>query len=167
VFLNLIRYLWASESPPVHAGELYGERNDARYAEQTPVSTTRDDVRNGLILDALGKPVDLNAVDWHVRQRNPPASPSEVQNETLEVIRGLVSDGLFMLGAVDEKDERFVAWNHALDYSIHKISHDYVKHYDDPEKWMFSVWMLLTVKGEQLARSLEEKNIDGYRSRPT
>jgi hypothetical protein len=131
------------------------------------MSTARDGVRNGLLLDALGKPVDLNAVDWHVRQRNPSASRSEVQNETLEVIRALVSDGLFALGAVGEKDGRFVAWNQPLDHSVHKISHAYVKHYDDPEKWMFSVWMLLTAKGEQLARSLEEKDIGGYRSRPT
>jgi len=43
------------------------------------MSTTRDAVRNGLLLEALGKPVDLNAVDWHVRHRNPSASPSEVQ----------------------------------------------------------------------------------------
>jgi hypothetical protein len=44
------------------------------------------------------KPPDLNTVDWHVRQRNPSASAWEVQNETLEVNRGLVSDGLFTLG---------------------------------------------------------------------
>jgi hypothetical protein len=127
------------------------------------MSTARDEVRNGLLLDALGKPVDLNAVDWHVRHRNPSASPSEVQNETLEVIRDLVSDGLFRLGAVSEKSERFVAWRRSLDHSLHKISHAYVQHYDDPERWMFSAWLSLTAKGEQLARSLEEKDIDGYR----
>ncbi|MFZ0907531.1 MAG: hypothetical protein WAN71_27390 [Mycobacterium sp.] len=60
----------------------------------------RYEVRNGLLLDALGRPLDLNAVDRHVRHRNPSAAPSEVQNETLEVIRALVSDGLFTLGAV-------------------------------------------------------------------
>jgi hypothetical protein len=47
---------------------------------------------------------------------------SEVQNETLDVIRALVGEGLFTLGAVGEK-------------------------------------------GEQLARSLEEKDIEGYRGR--
>ncbi len=129
------------------------------------MSTAGDAVRNGLLLEGLGKPVDLNAVDWHVRHRNPSASPSEVQNETLEVIRALVSEGLFTLGAVGEKDERFVAWNKPLDHSIHKVSHAYVKHYDDPEKWMFSAWLSLTAKGELLARSLEEKDIDSYRGR--
>jgi hypothetical protein len=27
----------------------------------------RETVRNGLLLDALAGPVDLNAVDWHVK----------------------------------------------------------------------------------------------------
>ena len=88
------------------------------------MSDARDEIRNGLLLDGLGKPLDLNAVDRHVRHRNPSASPSEVQNETLEVIRSLVDDGLFSLGAVGEQDERFVAWTRSLDHSIHKISHD-------------------------------------------
>lgn len=101
------------------------------------MSTAGDAVRNGLLLEGLGKPVDLNAVDWHVRHRNPSASPSEIQNETLEFIRAVVSDGLFRLGSVGEKDERFVAWRKSLDHSIHKISHVYVNHYDDPERWMF------------------------------
>jgi hypothetical protein len=68
------------------------------------MSDARDEIRNGLLLDGLGKPLDLNAVDRHVRHRNPSASPSEVQNETLEVIRTLVNDGLFTLGAVGDSD---------------------------------------------------------------
>jgi hypothetical protein len=96
------------------------------------MSTAGHAVRNGLLLEGIGKPVDLNAVDWHVRHRNPSASPSEIQNETLELIRAVVSDGLFRLGSVGEKDERFVAWRRSLDHSINKISHVYVKHYDDP-----------------------------------
>jgi hypothetical protein len=66
--------------------------------------------------------------------------------------------GLFRLGAPGGKAQRFVAWHHSLDHSLHKVSHAYVKHYDDPEKWMFSAWLALTAKGEQLARSLEERH---------
>ena len=111
------------------------------------MSTARDAVRNGLLLEALGGPIDLNAVDWHVKHRNPSASPSEVRNETLEAIRAWVSEGLFRLGAPSGKAQRFAAWHHSLDHSLHKISHAYVKHYDDPEKWMFSGWLALTAKG--------------------
>jgi hypothetical protein len=137
------------------------------------MSDAREKVRHGLLLDALGDPVDLNSIDWHVRQQNPSATPSEVQNETLEVIRSLVSDGLFRLGGevvlgehpggVATEGERFVGWNQSLDHSLRKISHAYVRHYDDPEKWMYSAFMELTDKGEQLARSLEQKDIDSYR----
>jgi hypothetical protein len=137
------------------------------------MSTAREKVRHGLLLDALGDPLDLNAVDWHVRQQNPSATPSEVQDETLEVIRSLVSDGLFRLGGsvmlgphpagVATEGERFVAWDHPLDHSIRKISHVYVKHYDDPERWMYSACLQLTAEGEQLAQSLEQKDIDSYR----
>jgi hypothetical protein len=129
------------------------------------MSATRDAVRNGLLLEALGKPVDLNAVDWHVRHRNPSAPASEVQNETLDLIRAVVSEGLFRLGSVSEKRGRFFPWRRSLDHSIHRISHVYVKHYDDPERWMFSVWLSLTAQGEQLARCLEDKDIDLYRGR--
>jgi hypothetical protein len=137
------------------------------------MSDGREKVRHGLLLDALGDPVDLNSIDWHVRQQNPSATPSEVQNETLEVIRSLLSDGLFRLGGevvlgehpggVATEGERFVGWNQSLDHSLRKISHTYVKHYDDPQKWMYSAFMELTDKGEQLARSLEQKDIDSYR----
>lgn len=58
---------------------------------------------------------------------------------------------------------RFVASKRPLDRSIHKISHRYVGHYDDPKRWMFSAWMKLTDKGQQLALSLEERAIDSYR----
>jgi hypothetical protein len=50
---------------------------------------------------------------------------------------------------------------------MHKTSHDYVKHYGDPEKWMFAAWLPLTGKGALLARSLEKKDLDGYRSKAT
>ena len=129
------------------------------------MSDTRDRVRNGLLLEALGKPIDLNAVDWHVRHRNPSASPSEVQNETLELIRAVVGESLFRLGSVSEKSDRFFAWRRSLDHSIHRISHVYVKHYDDPERWMFAAWLSLTAKGKELAQCLEEKDIDLHRGK--
>ena len=128
------------------------------------MSTAREKVQIGLGLDAIGKPVDLNTVDWHVKQQNRSASPSEVQNETLEVIRSLVSEEWFRLGAVSE-DGRFVPWKHSLDHSMKKISHVYVRHYDEPRRWMFAAWLELTDKGEQFARAREEKGIASYRPR--
>lgn len=137
------------------------------------MSDARELVCHGLLLDALSGPVDLNGVDWHVKQSNPSAAPSEVQSETLDVIRSMVSEGLFRLGGevvlgehlggVATEGERFTAWDQPVDHLLRKISHVYVKHYDDPEKWMYATFMKLTDKGEQLARSLEQKDIDSYR----
>ena len=125
------------------------------------MTTAREKIGIGLALDAIGKPVDLNGVDWHVRQQNPSASPSEVQNETLEVIRALVSEGWFRLGHTEKG--RFVASKHSLDHAMKKISHDYVKYYDEPKRWMFAVSLEFTDKGEQFARARAEKDIASYR----
>jgi hypothetical protein len=138
--------------------EMYGDRM---------AGITREAVRNDLLLEALGRAIDLNAVDWRVKHHNPSATPLEVQSETLDAIREWVSEGLFRLGERSGKSQRFVAWHHSLEHSLHKISHAYVKHYGDPEKWMYSVWLSLTAKGELLARSIEEKDIDGYRPKAT
>jgi hypothetical protein len=123
--------------------------------------TTTEIVRDNLLLKGLSRPVALNAIDWKVKQQNPSASDAQVQQETLETIRTLVDDGLFRLGEVHKL--RFVASKQSLDRSMDKISHRYVGHYEDPKRWMYSAWMKLTDKGQQLALSLEERAIDSYR----
>jgi hypothetical protein len=132
-----------------------------RKRRKARAMTKTDMIRDNLLLKGLGRPVPLNAIDWKVKQQNPSASDAQVQKETLETIRTLVDDGLFRLGDVNKF--RFVASNRPLDRSMHKISHRYVGHYDDPRRWMFSAWMKLTDKGQQLALSLEERAIDSYR----
>jgi hypothetical protein len=122
---------------------------------------TSEQIRENLLLKGLGKPVALNAVDWKIKHDKPSASASEVQDETLEVIRTLVDDGLFKLGEV--RNHRFVSSKRSLNRSMHQISHQYVDHYDDPKRWMFSAWMKLTNKGQQLAQSLEQRALDSYR----
>jgi hypothetical protein len=122
---------------------------------------TSAQIRESLLLKGLGKPVALNAVDWKIKHDKPSASASEVQDEALEVIRSLVDDGLFKLGAVHH--HHFVSSRRSLDRSMHQISHRYVDHYDDPERWMFAAWLKLTSKGQQLALSLEQRAVDSYR----
>jgi hypothetical protein len=123
--------------------------------------TTSEQIRENLLLKGLGRPVALNAVDWKIKHANPSATASEVQDTTLAVIRSLVDDGLFTLGAV--RKHRFVTSKRPLRRSLHQISHEYVDHYDDPKRWMFLAWMRLTSKGEQLARSLEQRAVNSYR----
>jgi hypothetical protein len=123
--------------------------------------TTTEIIRDNLLLKGLGRPVALNAIDWKVKQQNPSASDEQVQQETLDTIRSLVDDGLFRLGDVDKR--RFVPSKKPLDRSIDLISNRYVGHYDQPKRWMYSAWMKLTDKGQQVAKCLEERAIDSQR----
>ena len=84
----------------------------------------------------------------------------QVQRETLETMRSLVSGGLFELGDLSGEGGSLVAWSGSLDESIQKISDVYVAKYDDPPAWVWSAWMELTDKGERLARALEESARD-------
>lgn len=133
----------------------------------------REQIRRGLLLDALEDPVYLNSVDWHVRQHNPSAPPSDVQRETVDVIRSLVSDGLCRLGGevvigphphgVASQGERFVGWRDSLDKAMHKISKVYLKHYDDPQRWMYAAALDPTDKGLEIAQTIERDDIESYR----
>jgi hypothetical protein len=120
-------------------------------------------IRENLLLKGLGKPLALNAIDWKIKQQSPWATPSEVQNDTLEAVRSLVDDGLFRLGDVHAR--RFFTWKRPLDRSMRKISHRYVDHYDRPGRWMYSAWLNLTDEGEKLALAIEEKGVDAFRDR--
>jgi hypothetical protein len=120
------------------------------------MTTAFEKVRAELLTDGLADYVDLGAVDSQVTRHNPSATVSEVQRETLEMIRSLVSDGLFELGDLSGEGGSLVAWGESLDESIQKISDVYLAHYDDPPAWVFSAWMELTDKGERVARALEE-----------
>jgi hypothetical protein len=119
------------------------------------MTTALERVRKELILGALEGPLPLTAVDSCVAQQNRSAPDTEVQNATLETIRSLVGEGLVVLGDVSGETGRLVAWNGSLEESMQKISDLYVVNYDDPGAWIWSAWLELTHKGEQVARALE------------
>ncbi|ORA19549.1 hypothetical protein BST12_17150 [Mycobacterium angelicum] len=126
----------------------------------------RENVRKELLLDGLVDYIDLNAVDWNVRQHNPSASRQEVQNESLAVIRSLLSEGLVVLGAMSGEGGRWRAWQEPLDASLQKISDVYVSRYDDPPAWVWSSWMALTDKGRSVAESTSKSHRFGQRCGP-
>jgi hypothetical protein len=129
------------------------------------VNSAPEKVRAELLLGALEGALPLTAVDSSVTQQNRSASVTEVQEETLQTIRSLVSDGLFELGDLSGEGGSLVAWSGSLDESIQRISDVYVAKYDDPPAWVWFVWTELTDKGERLARALEESARDPLSSR--
>lgn len=123
------------------------------------MNNIRRTVREELLLDGLEGAVPLTIVDSHATELNPAIPISELQKETLETVRSLVSDGLFSLGAMSGEDGSWVEWNESLATSMQKISDAYVNNYEDPAAWIWA-WMKLTDKGKQVARALGQECTD-------
>jgi hypothetical protein len=115
------------------------------------VNSAPEKVRAELLLGALEGALPLTAVDSSVTQQN---------QETLQTIPSLVSDGLFELGDLSGEGGSLVAWSGSPDESIQRISDVSVAKYDDPPAWVWFARMELTDKGERLARALEESARD-------
>lgn len=118
--------------------------------------------REKILVEGLSDWVDLGQLHWYLAEENPTASLSDVQNETLQTLRSLVTDGLVEVGDLSGEGGRFVAWDTPLDESIERISDEYITHFDNRE-WRWIFWLNPTEKGEQVARSLEKKYDDWLR----
>jgi hypothetical protein len=77
----------------------------------------------------------------------------EAQVLTLDMIRELVREGLFVLG-VPTRQGGFAAWDLPLDAAMVKIEAAYVKNFEDRWGWTTMVWMDQTEKGKKLALEL-------------
>jgi hypothetical protein len=122
---------------------------DMTYDSYTPAQKT--------LVEGMGDWVEIALVHWHVQQSNPQAPLSEVQRQTLELIRSLVDDGLFELGSYPPSASGFVPAADTED-ALDQIADVYVNHFSDGEwerKWLLNI----TSKGEQIARPL----MDAYR----
>lgn len=121
-----------------------------------PKLVSREDVRRELILGAVDDVLPLAAVSSSVTQWNPSASLPEIQNETLAMIHSLVTEGLFVLGAMTGEGRRWEPWDEPLEESMHKIAEVYLNRYDDPSAWIWFAWMKLTDEGQKAAQALQE-----------
>lgn len=97
--------------------------------------------------------VELDRVHLYVSKENLGQPLSVIQNKTLELIRSLVSDGMFVLGDV-KRGEGFTAWNTSIDESMQRIRDVYVKNFQDENTWMWFCWLNATEEGENVAKSL-------------
>lgn len=115
--------------------------------------SARDDVLRWGLVDW----VELKRIHSYVARANPGRPVAVVQNETLDLIRSLVSDGLFELGDLNAEDRRFKAWNTPLDESLEAIRNAYVTNFEDQTRWPWVCWLDLTEKGQHVAEAIEAR----------
>lgn len=101
--------------------------------------------------------VELDRIHRYVASENPDESAATIQNRTLDLIRSLVSDGLFQVGDLDTEDRRFKAWNVSLDEALQRIRDAYVVNFEDQSRWPWFCWLDLTDTGQQVAEAIEAR----------
>lgn len=106
--------------------------------------------RDQVLADGLVDWVELERVHDHVAREHAEDALQVILQNTLELIRSLVSDGWCELGELDA-DSRFVMWQRPLDESIRAIHHVYVDGFDDADTWRWFCWLNLTDRGKQAA----------------
>jgi hypothetical protein len=117
-------------------------------------ATEHERVKDGLLIEGLQDWIYLSEVHQQfVSAGDTERPPHEVQELTLNMIRELVSEGLFVLGTPvgPKRNPRFASWDLPLDEAMAKIEHAYVTHFDDRRNWTTMCWLNLTDKGEKLA----------------
>jgi hypothetical protein len=108
--------------------------------------------RDEVLLRGLIDWVALERVHSRVARENAGEPLAVIQEKVLDLIRSLVTDGLFDLAT---PNHRFGAWDGPLDESIQRIRDVYVNQFDDDPEWWFYCWLKLTEKGRKLAEAIE------------
>jgi len=121
-----------------------------RGEDRDPRRKTREELLTSGVVDW----VHLYETHSQVRHDNPGATLEQVQHETLETIRSLVSDGLFEVGDLSGPGGEFAAWDSPLEESIARIADAYIGRFEDESAWIWVFWLGLTDKGRQIAQAV-------------
>jgi hypothetical protein len=120
-------------------------------------TSEHDDVKERLLIEGLQDWIHLSEIHQAFAFENhaPKRPVAEAQKLTLNMIRELVNEGLFVLGEPDKKAASgFQPWNLPLDEAMTMIEHKYVTNFDDRWNWVTCAWLELTEKGKALAVEL-------------
>jgi hypothetical protein len=121
--------------------------------------------RDEVLLCGLIDWVALERVHSRVARENAGESLAVIQEKVLDLIRSLVTDGLFELGDLATPNHRFGAWDTPLDESIQRIRDVYVNQFDDEAEWWFVCWLDATEKGLKAAEAIEASQDSAQDSR--
>ena len=131
-------------------------------------ASDRDLVKQNLLIEGLMDAISLGEVHTAFMYGNhsPKRPLREAQALTLDIIRELVSEGLFVLG-VPSRQGQFEPWDLPLHVAMAKIEDAYVKNFDDRWGWTTIVWMDQTEKGKKLAQELYHADDPDHSSHQT
>jgi hypothetical protein len=118
------------------------------------MTTARDNTRMELLTSGLADWVHLGEIHYQVQQDNPGFTVEQVQRETLDTIRSLVSDGLVEVGDLSGPNGQFASWNTSLDDSIERIAAVYINEFDNETAWLWVFWLDLTDDGRRVAQAI-------------
>jgi hypothetical protein len=113
--------------------------------------------RDEVLLWGLVDWVELDRIHRYVADEHPGEPTAIIQNHTLDLIRSLVSDGLFLVGDLNTDDRRFKQWNVSLDEAIQRIRDVYVVNFEDQGTWPWFCWLALTGAGQKAAEAIEAR----------
>jgi hypothetical protein len=112
--------------------------------------------RDEVLLRGLIDWVALERVHTRVARENAGEPLPVVAEKVLDLIRSLVTEGLFEVGDLATSNGRFAAWDTTLDESIERIRDVYTTKFDDEPAWWFYCWLDPTEKGLEAAKALGE-----------
>jgi hypothetical protein len=127
-----------------------GNRIDAEGGRTTSA-------REEVLLRGLIDWVALERVHSIVATENADEPLAVIQDKVLDLIRSLVTDGLFEIGDLQTDDGRFAAWSMPLDESIQRIRDVYTTKFHDEPEWWFFCWLDATEKGLKVAEAIRAR----------
>jgi hypothetical protein len=111
--------------------------------------------RDEVLLRGLVDWVALERVHSRVARECAGEPLGVTQEKVLDLIRSLVSEGLFQVGDLSSAYGRFSAWDSTLDESIERIRDVYTSKFDDEPAWWFYCWLDATEEGLKVAEAIE------------
>ena len=110
-------------------------------------------LRKELLASGLEDWVSMAEVQTIISHLRLADTAQERQLLVLKAIRSLLNDGLMQIGDLPGPDGKFPAWHGSVDAILERLSDSFVRHYDDPASWDYSIWLGLTDAGERAARA--------------
>ncbi|CQD07957.1 hypothetical protein BN970_01533 [Mycolicibacterium conceptionense] len=113
--------------------------------------------REKILVEGQHDWVKLWEVHRHVAEENLDGSLAEIQQRTLEVVRLLISEGVAEVGDLRDHGANFVPWNSSAHEAVQRIAAEYVDRFNDRAGWPWTLWLRVTDKGKEMARSYESE----------